>query len=1142
MLDLQKASAGSGKTYTLARKFLEYMLVTGNPPRLRCGKELEDALRHILAITFTNKATAEMKDRIVTRLADLANPTLDPAKTTYMADFEKFTGQSADEIRAAAKDALFILLNNYSDFQVSTIDAFFQTILRTFAYEIGMNDSYDLELDSDFISRAAVDATLTDINSANPDKAVAEWVKAMMNRSASDSTKGWNIFAKSASGGLYKDIVTAVSKMASEQFKKVRQELEQFYAEHPDSLNDFKRVDNAVMKGLRDAVRDAKAAARAVQKALKNQENTITYIPGRIDKVLAAKGVKFPSNLTIPKKSGNEAAFNAAARRKGLTTSQQDFVALHDKFIDALTDWKAELEEKKLKLWQLYRANMRMLPLMYAAARKSADMLAEQNVIDMAETNSILHRVIGDDDAPFIYERLGSRLDHFLIDEFQDTSSMQWDNLRPLVTESMSRGNGNLIIGDAKQSIYRFRNADPSLISQKVPLHFPGQVNERGESKAENTNHRSLRTIVEFNNSAFHALATHLDDAMSDNKTFFADLYANVAQYPANQNREGYVEIRCYEKGKMETDVNNGDDSDIPPKHFADVAALIADLHSRGYNYADIAVLVRTNQEGRQMINTLVEHNKNNPDKPIEFVSEESLLIAGAESVKAIISVMRLIADGSIDEEKAAREERAKATNSWYCKTLSLSLFNCRYDQLALEHPEMSTSEIMQLIGNDNADCSNLESLIRSVDSLALPALVETVALRAVPQQRRIDEAPYIAAFQDLVLDYCQRYPSDILSFLQWWDAKGCEKSISSPEGVDAISIMTVHKAKGLEYQCVIIPKFDWKQTVSDQKTEWRWVKTAPEGLELPEELAALIPPMLPVETRAAMADTVHREEYQDYMREVRMDMINTTYVAFTRAVAELYIFIPEEASAQDRTEYAANALLVKLRELAHDDATDCAYPLPHDMIPKDECSTDKPLCIGEPLTSEAIARLGSKLRQSDGDAISEYYVRDPSGFLHFRDPESLHADSADPDPRSLGNRLHDIMSDVVTAADLDTAIRRRVINGTLTAGEGEEARRILAEKLSRPEVAEWFAPGLEVLTERTILTGPGRMERPDRIVVDAGGNATVIDYKFGTERNDRRYARQVAEYITQLRRTGHYATVAGRVWYVLLDHLLPLP
>lgn len=1134
MLDLQKASAGSGKTYTLARKFLEYMLVTGNPPRLRRGKELEDALRHILAITFTNKATAEMKDRIVTRLADLANPALDPAKTTYMADFENLTGQSADEIRAAAKDALFILLNNYSDFQVSTIDAFFQTILRTFAYEIGMNDSYDLELDSDFISRAAVDATLTDINSANPDKAVAEWVKAMMNRSVSDSTKGWNIFAKSSSG-LYKDIVTAVSKMASEQFKKVRQELEQFYAKHPNSLDDFQRVDKEMMKDLRGAVRDAKAYARALKKELKNQENTIKHIPGRIEKALAAKGVTFPSSLTIPKKGGEEAAFNATARKKGLTDSQQKFVALHDAFIGVLQDWEAKLKEPKLKLWMLYRANMRMLPLMYAAARKSADMLAEQNVIDMAETNSILRRVIGDDDAPFIYERLGSRLDHFLIDEFQDTSSMQWDNLRPLVTESMSRGNGNLIIGDAKQSIYRFRNADPSLISQKIPLHFPGQVNERGESKAENTNHRSLRTVVEFNNSVFHALAAHLDN---DN-TFFSDLYANVAQYPAKQNREGYVEIRCYEKGKMETG-NDNEDSDIPPKHFADVTALIADLHRRGYNYADIAVLVRTNQEGRQMINALVEHNKNNPDRPIEFVSEESLLIAGAESVKAIISVMRLIADGSIDEEKAAREERAKATNSWYCKTLSLSLFNCRYDQLALEHPEMSTSEIMQLIGNDNADCSNLESLIRSVDSLALPALVEAVALQAVPQQRRVDEAPYIAAFQDLVLDYCQRYPSDILSFLQWWDAKGCEKSISSPEGVDAISIMTVHKAKGLEYQCVVIPKFDWKMTVSEMKTEWRWVKTVPESLELPQELAALIPPMLPVETKAAMAQTAHDAEYHEYVREVQMDMLNTSYVAFTRAVAELYIFIPSVADTP-QTQYTANALLAKLQELAHDDATDCAYPLPHDLIPKDECSTGKPLCIGTPLDREAIARLGSKLRQSNGDAIPEYYVRDPSGFLHFRDPESLRADSTDPDPRSLGNRLHDIMSDVVTAADLDTAIRRRVINGTLTASEGEEAQRILAEKLSRPEVAEWFAPGLEVLTERTILTGPGRMERPDRIVVDADGNATVIDYKFGTERNDRRYARQVAEYVSQLRRTGRYATVAGRVWYVLLDHLLPL-
>lgn len=1148
MLVLQKASAGSGKTYTLARQYLIYLLTvdTGVGLRLRSREELEESARHILAITFTNKATAEMKDRIVMRLADLANPDLPAESTTYMPELTGLLGVDSQKIRATAATALSVLLNNYSDFQVSTIDSFFQTILRTFAHEIGLNDAYAIEMDDEFIARSAFDATLTDVNTAVNDRRLRRWLSALMKAAADTDSASWNLFAKSHNdSSLYSTIIGAVRKMAGEDFKLIRRELGRFFDSREDTLADFKALETHFNGPVADAMERGRRLSRRIVRIIDPVRGELAaYVAGRFEKMAKAT-LKEP----LPFKC-SQSRDKANAFKKGVSP---DSSPLHREVADAygdLIDIKDELtrllDAPAYKLWQLYRVNQRLLPLMQMAAAKSASMLAENNVVDISETNSILRRVIGDDDAPFIYERLGTKLNHYLIDEFQDTSAMQWANLRPLIDESMSRNNGNLIIGDAKQSIYRFRNADPSLISHRVPADFAGRVDSRGSSRAENTNHRSLRTIVETNNSIFYALSRRLDELQQEvedgatGSAFFASLYSNTAQYPRRQTRLGYFEMKFVGKGENgDTASDDGAAGEIPP-HFDRLGPLIRSLTDRGYRMSDIAVLVRSRKTGNAVVQALMEYNMANPGNPIMVVSEESLLVSSAVSVKTILSVLRLISEGALLPERDKEQSRPQ-----HRRKMSMALFNCRYQLIALEYPDYSPEQIISYINSHPADDEPLRRLLDSVSSLTLPSLVESIVHRFVSPHRRGAEAPFIAAFQDLVLDYCDSYSADILSFLQWWDTKGDRSSISSPEGIDAVTVMTVHKAKGLEYKCVIIPHL--KERVSPgAKKEWRWVQTDVDALCLPPELRAMMPAYLPVVTGKEMLDTPHSDEYVTYLRQYRMDVINTWYVAFTRAVAELYVFA--DGDGTDSNSVAAQiALSLDDVRQRRSDAPD---GIPADMV-NIESHEEKgakgsvkhvydAVTIGEPLGNEAIAALGESNDDLSGVIeLTDYFVSDPGDVLRFRDPEGGNRYTEDPDPRSLGNRLHDIMAAVITRADLGRAVLERVVGGHLTREEAREAETLLAAKLDNPQVASWFMPGLRVINERPLLARATPKERPDRIVVDAEGRATVIDYKFGTHRADSRYSRQVRTYMARLRESGRFIAVKGYIWYVMLDKIV---
>lgn len=1120
MIHLQRASAGSGKTYTLTKHFIRYLIShkTANGEReLREPREIEEAVRHILAITFTNKATREMKNRIVKNLAELGDSGRE-GPTVYLEDFMKEFHEPEDHIREAAKIAIEALLNNYSDFQVQTIDSFFQSVLRTFAYETDLNDSFQVEIDDEYVAQIGIDSILKQFSEKNPDPEVTYWIEHLMTE-AVDKGGNWNVFSKRPSkGSIYARLIEVWQKMQKEGFKKIWPDLKTYFEENPEYHKVFIRLDNEIFGKLKEKFTECAYQAKKMKQALAERgidpkTECIYLFAGHIDKIIShTDHTVFPDFKYESTASKLDSPTGVIHKTKGkhLLSDKESVENLRDlaiRMYDSLSEWRDLLESEQVRLWKIYRKNMIYLGLMTAMTNNAKKILEESNLIEISDTNSLLHRIIGDDDTPFIYERLGTRLDHYLIDEFQDTSAMQWDNLRPLLKESESRGEDSLIIGDAKQSIYRFRNADASLITTVVPQEFPDH-HASGFTKEDNSNHRSSQLIVEFNNFLFPRLAACLD-AEGSHILNFSDIYSNVVQHPAKQNGKGYVEINFLK------DFNNDVDPDLK---YSGMGDLVKKLLARGYKQKDIAFLVKTNQDGTDLIEALIRYNASLPEgiAPIDFVSRQSLLVGRSNSVQTIISVMEMIVKGSgtkpIDQDSHHR------------KRINISEIGSNYRYFAMRHPEMSLTESLRAFMAHKTGQDAIAEMLSRMQAVTLPALTEAICDNFIPTDQRNRDAAYIAAFQDYVIDYCSNYPADIASFLEWWGKHADSLAITSPEDADAVQIMTIHKSKGLEFMCVILPWLDMKIAPKNRNTDWIWVE--PE-IKTPDDVT--LPPYIPVSLDPGLTDTIYAKDYIRNADAEIMDRLNSLYVAFTRPIDELYIFTPlkyERGGSRLAPFYASTYLYSLLTDLPdakfYEDAGRISFGI------QSEVSENR------------------EKRNSEIENINSYFVNSATDILCFKEPEIPEAETTDedPDPRSDGNIMHAAMSMLNTASDLPKAIRKLQISGLVSSDKASEIEKRLTEALSRKEAAIWFSPEVRCIKERNIICCSMPVKRPDRIVVTDEGKAIVIDYKFGFETDEqyrskhKSHVNQVSEYVDLLRRNGKFSSVEGYIWYVYRNQI----
>lgn len=1180
MLQLQRASAGSGKTYTLARKFIVYFISVKEEDgkrRLRSERELRDSLTHILAITFTNKATNEMKLRIVAKLDALGSwtPKTPIKDIDYLADFTEEFGVSPEEVAHICREALRVLLTDYGDFKVSTIDSFFQTVLRTFAYEADLDDTYQLELDSDYVSRIGLDTTLDSIDTSDKKSQEHEWIDKMVSEQ-SESGRGWNIFQKNEKSGIYANVLKASKNLNKEDFKEVREKLDAYFEKNPDFFATYGRLTNVYDGIITTPFEKMREKAKQLLQTFADLGLDIDtdggqYLGKRAKSIVEKWDMYYASNdgagttftvKTFTRAGTQTRVFNPKSSNAPLDTPEEDRVeAIAEAMYAAFEEWREVSQSGIIQKWLHYRKTLPYIGILQSVRNNSRLFLTDSNTIELGETNSILNRIIGEDDAPFVYERLGSRLNHFLIDEFQDTSRLQWNNLHPLVAESESRGNDNLIIGDSKQSIYRFRNADPSLITTLVPKQF--KCTPGGNTPKENTNWRSSRRIVEFNNLFFRNLTRELsNDPGKPHAEGLEQLYFNTVQPPSHKEDKGYVKIQICSGGK---------DEDEHPVHLMQIPPLIAELLDRGYRQKDIAVLVDRNDDGQGVISHIMDFNRSEKcHQKINFISAESLKICDSQGVQAIVSVLETINKGSRAQLNAPEERRKKGIGDW-------SKLKADFSYYAISNPEMTLSEQLNHFLAGEYNPNSVRDMLAGMNTTVLPALTANICLKFIPARIRDAEAPFLAAFQDKVLEFCETYTSDIASFLQWWEKKGKSFSISSPEDTDAVQIMTVHKSKGLEFKCVIVANSTQNTVPDSKRKEWLWIKP-----DLSEADAADRIPWLPVETDKTLVKTPHCEAYNDYLKKYITDKINMAYVAYTRAVDELYIFTAgdaaeettckktEEETAKKNKKSVKSKEKISIGDYLWDfgkrfdeiiDITEQAYPADAKYLPKKSDITidtaSHSWSLGTPPTREEVVSAiikseekKEKERESKSISVTTYRCDQPVKALCFQDPASpegelLQDNESDTEGgddareeseenRLRGEIMHAIMERVKTPGDLPMAILRMRTRGFIDRNAAHEMQETLSLAMECVKGYRWFEEGSRVLNERGIACA-GRIKRPDRVVMRADGTVAVVDYKFGEHRNDNSYRRQVKGYVRALQDAGVIKKCEAYIWYVSL-------
>ena len=1213
MLHLQRASAGSGKTYTLAYTFIrDFITAFDNGKRvlIRSERRLADSLTHILAITFTNKATNEMKIRIVESLAALADTSLPADKVAYLKELTRELNVSRKQLAETCAKALGIMLNNYSDLHISTIDSFFQSVLRTFAYETDLNESYQVEIDTDYVDRAAIDAVLEQVNNSQGSDPEAEfWIRVLMNR-GSDKGNQWNVFQRSdAKRSIYTSILNMMKELDSEDFRNIKDKLDNYFEQNPDLRSVYTSLEkhyndiNAELIQIREKARNEATdlldslPADTLGKLKTSLLNSLGAISGINDKATPAK-IKLSGYN--PEKGWPRVMDTKKGARKAADLSQDNHIGdMVQVIYDTVVEYNSLLTSSFRVFWDIYRINFPYLGLLQRVGLKKKDFLEANNLMQLGDTTTILSRIIGDDDTPFIYERLGTRLEHYLIDEFQDTSAMQWQLLSPLVHESHDKGFDNLIIGDAKQSIYRFRNADYSLITDKVPSEFdPVSVYLSGMELAENTNWRSEYRIVMWNNVVFNALANRLQDRIKSTEVDLIDIYRNVAQPVSPKKADhpaGYIELRVFNtiSSADNTAADDADsDSDTIPTVLTHIPSLIRSLMSRGYRQRDIAVLVRGNKTGQEVIEQLISDNSAHQElPPIEFISEQSLLVGNSKAVRVVISALESIARGTTtadncktdvmpqasDETDNTDEQTDKKKNNE--RGVSWQEIKADFALYTLQHPEMTPANRLQSFLNIERTERPTDEIIAKMQAVALPALIEALIENFVEPSLRRSHTPFLAALQDMVTDYCQRFPTDIISFLGWWNKEGSRKSISSPDGVDAVQIMTLHKAKGLEFPCVIMPEPEIALSMRPNSgTVWlQPLNIHLDGIKLP--------PRLPVTINRSLTDVDTSGIYDRLCDLTVLDAINMGYVAFTRAVRELYILAACDYKINDGTLKKstsgknASSLARYLIDIC-DNFDTCINELQEATGLKADLSleiTDEGTVAAGMTDSEGnnvpairTYRFGEQTspaipeknvgnnENKDEDKnkkenlpIEDYRVNSEPVVLQYSEPKVSVTDNADnpeadSDPRSLGNLMHTVMAEIIRAEDLDTALRRLKVKGLIDSRNVTHVREILSAAIERAPI-EWFDGSMRVMNERPLITG-GRPEyRPDRIMVTSDHRCIVVDYKFGlpggaSDATLQSYRNQVTRYARLLASTGLYSTVEAWLWHVPYSDPVSIP
>lgn len=1045
-LTVYKSSAGSGKTFTLVREYIG--IVINNP----------SDFRHVLAITFTNKAANEMKTRILTYLSGMAyGPQKGEEKMLEVLETElkQRAGLDEGQLRQRAETTLQNILHGYSNFAVSTIDSFVHRLVRHFARELELPLNFDVEMDQDKLITKSIEMLLSKVGSdPGLTKTLVKFVESKM-----DDERSWDVerelrdITKVMMQESSVDAVQHIKEMDAADYLEISRRLSQLIS----------RQENGLVQIGKDALQMIKS--RGIEPQDFYYGSTTIY--GFFRK-LSLKDFKDPK----PKKR------MATMLETGNWTSKKCSAAAAsaiEELKPALTGRVEKVLEMipVLNLYRLIYQNIYPIAVMSEIGQVMQEFRDQENIVHISEFNKRISAIVGAEPVPFIYERTGEKYHHFLVDEFQDTSVLQWQNLLPLFENSLAANHFNMIVGDGKQAIYRWRNGEVEQFAALPRIHNRPDdplaamreqlLVQHFDERFLKQNYRSTREVVEFNNDFFAFASGRLPAHLKP-------IYHELSQEVDPERTGGRVEVEF-----LNLEGLTGDEKLKP--ELDNILNRVRGFHeNENYRLNEITVLTRTNDHASHVARHLIENG-------INIVTSEALVLSASPDVRFLVDNLRYLNEPG---------DPAVVADMLVFLLQHQSLPVSRLHDLLLQceeiHPGKPGTKPLAAIIHENFGIGSGWQYLRQYN------LYEMIALLVEKFNLNPDgNHPFIRFFMDTMLDFSSKNEENITDFLEYWEETGKKKSIVIPEETDAVRVMTIHKAKGLQFPVVIYPFASGNNKLGKDEV---WIEPGID--ELPELQMAL------VKTTRQLGETKFEHVLAQEEHKSFLDHLNVLYVAMTRPKERLVVLLHDKHN--NKGEWNEGKTFP--------DAADLFYNF---LQSRDLWNDESPEYIfgfeGKRRKSYEPAKLVKvdEIPYKKGNWRSE-------AALRFRARKSWDPESTE-QSRDYGIMLHSILASVKSKEDVKAAVHEAVAEGTLDAAQKSEVEYEVIQMINSPELARFFDLRKRIFTEKEIILNDGTLLRPDRIVMD-DHETSVIDYKTGGRHDNHR--KQVDEYAGALAGMGY--------------------
>lgn len=1091
--NIYRSSAGSGKTFTLTKEYLKLVLCAPALPKFK-----ENYYKHVLAVTFTKDAANEMKERIVSsllRISKLNDNEEDILLNAILKELqEEYVEQNfTKEILIKRAGKIFAnLLHNYSDFAVSTIDSFNNRIVQSFTRDMGLPFNYMVELEQDEILEQATKLLLEEAG----EKGNQSLTKVLVDFAIKqvDEEKSWDIerllqdFGSNIFQEGKKPLIAQLEKLTKKDFI--------------DSRNQLFEFKNAVEQELKDLADKGMRAIINTGFEEKDFYYGKTGIYGFFQKYSQQIDSKF---------------FIDFANKNVLKTIEDDKwdgsknkISVPENLKLTLSQIFEQLEKLKDKYVSDYIIVTNLLPYIYLLAtineldKKLKKLMSEKNKVHISDFNQKINQIVEREPIPYIYERIGERFKHILIDEFQDTSQMQWHNLIPLVSNSLGFDFQNMLVGDAKQAIYRWRSGNADLIVHlpNVPTADPDSpvgenamiFHDHFHAKNLSKNFRSKGQIIDFNNQLFEFLASEY----AKNFPALADYYKEVKQEIDNQEG-GHVQISFLSA-----------EQDYDEATFEQCLKIVTDLvDNKGYTYKDIAILARTNPKASKLAERFLEHK-------IQVISSESLLLTYSPKVNFIVSFLRIMTQPL---NPAAKADLLYFLYDHFNGELQANLpFD---DNTHLAIGTVCNSFKFKDFANFIREKFSKPINFKTLQYLSIYEVAEEL-IRTFQLNFDSKQQIYLQKLLDVMLDYGLRNSNNLPDFLDYWDKKKSKISITTPETGNAIRIMTIHKSKGLQFPVVILPYADWETTPKQGEKLWlSWEN------DICPKLKTVI---LPV--KKELLETQFAEEYEREMQATFIDAVNLLYVALTRPEERLYIMGKESKSKKDTpssVQEILNIYVEKMNCQTVEDEVGQHFLLRNDENGKysqKEAKMKDSYELSYFLSTECRDKIRMRRDDKKVKINNQHEVKSENDI----DIQGLY------DARKQGLLVHTAFERVKYQSDILRAVQKLVNDGYIKEEEKEAIEAKMNKIIALPEIRDFFEKkeSRQIFNEKELVvkeessvktqTTAAKVLRPDKIVID-NNLITIIDYKTGIEKL-KEHTRQLNEYgraLAEMEGFGNY-------------------